>query len=246
MQVTNSGLVTINQGLNSSDRVLSEVASGIQNRGDDIASISIADQLNIRTAELSQGISNGNEGIAMMQIADGATMQLNDNIERLSKLSLQYQNGTLNNDNRAILQQEFDAVVESMQDIMDTTSFSSQALFGSELRFNVGDSTVSTSIPALELSTLDITNLDTMESFSQELGSVSSEIGATVNALESSTRNLFASMSNSAASASQMSETDFAKAVLELNQNNFQMEASTIAQAHKTTQLQQSIGTLLG
>ncbi len=246
MQVADSGLITVNQSLNSRDRGLSEIASGVQNRVDNAAPAFLADQLNMQTAGFSQGITNGNEGIAMMQVADGAGMQLNENLEHLSVLSLQYQNGTLGSDNRAILQQEFDAVIESMQDIMDTTSFNSQALFGSELSFNVGDSTVSASIPTLELSTLDITDLGTMEAFSQELNSVSSEIGATTKALESSTRNIFATMSNSAAAASQMSETDFAKAIMDLNQNNFQMEASTIAQAHKTTQMQQNIQTLLG
>jgi len=246
MQVTNSGLFNINQSLNSTDRVLAEISSGVQNRLNDVASASIADQLNMQTAAISQGIANGNDGIGMMQVADGAAMQLNDNLQRLNELSLEYQNGTLNNDNRAILQQEFDAIVGSMQDIMDTTSFNSQELFGSEMSFSVGDSTISASIPALDLSTLDITDPSTIEAFSQELSSVSSEIGATTNALESATRNLFSAMSSSAAAASQMSETDFAQAVMELNQNNLQIEASTLAQAHKTTQMQQSIQSLLG
>ncbi len=81
---------------------------------------------------------------------------------------------------------------------------------------------------------------------SQTLASLSSEIGSTSNALESSARTLFGSMINTAASASQMRDTDYAQAITELQQSNIQLEASTIAQVHKTKQMQQSVQRLLG
>ena len=246
MQINNNGSFNINQNLNGANRVLAEIASGIQNKNVDVASASIASHLNMEVASLSQGLANANDGISMMQVADGATTQLKENLQHLNELSIQYGNGILNDGNRAALEQEFSTIIGNMQDIMDSTSFNGNAIFGNNLTFNVAQSEVSTSIPSLDLNTLDIRDQGSIEDMSQTLASVSSEIGSTSNALESSSRSIFASMVNTAASASQMSDTDFAQAITEFNQSNIQLEASTIAQVHKTTQMQQSIQVLLG
>ncbi|MEA2111266.1 MAG: flagellin [Campylobacterota bacterium] len=246
MQISNDGLFNINQNLNNSNKVAAEVASGIQNKNGDVASASIASHLNAQVSSMSQGLANANDGISIMQIADGATSQLNENLQHLNELSIAYGNGILNDANRATLEQEFGATLSSMQDIIESTSFNGNAVFGSESTFNIGQNDVSTSIPSLDFSALSIDDQGSIEAMSKTLASVSSEIGSTVNALESGSRSIFETMTNTAAAASQMSETDYAKAVTELKQNSLQLEASTIAQAHKTTQMQQSIQVLLG
>ncbi len=246
MQVNNDGLFNVSQNLNSANRVLAEVTSGVQDKNSDVASASIANHLNTQVASYSQGLANANDGISMMQVADGAATQLKDNLQRLNELSIEYGNGILNDDNRATLEQEFGAIVGSMQDIVNSTSFNGKAIFGEELTFNIADNNVTTSIASLDFSSLDITDQGSIEAMSKTLASVSSEIGSTSNALESGSRSIFASMVNTAAAASQMSDTDIAQAITEFNQSNIQLEASTIAQAHKTTQMQQSIQTLLG
>ncbi len=246
MQVSNDGLFNISQNLNSANRVLAEITSGTQSKSGDVASASIASHLNTQVASYSQGLANANDGISMMQVADGATTQLKDNLQRLNELSVEYGNGILNDDNRTTLEQEFSAIVGSMQDIVDSTSFNGNVIFGEELTFNIADSSVSTSIASLDFSSLDVTDQGSIEDISKTLASVSSEIGSTSNALESSSRSIFASMVNTAAAASQMSDTDIAQAITEFNQSSIQLEASTIAQVHKITQMQQSIQTLLG
>ena len=246
MQVNNDGLFNINHNLNGANKVLSEVASGVQNKNDDVASASIANHLNTQVASLSQGLANANDGISMMQVADGATTQLKENLQQLNTLSIQYGNGILNDDNRANLEKEFGAIINGMQDIVQGTRFNGNEIFGQEMNFNIADSSISTSIPSLDFSSLNIGDQNSIASMSQSLASVSSEIGSTSNALESGSRSIFATMTNTAAAASQMSDTDFAKAITEMHQNTIQLEASTIAQVHKTTQMQQSIQTLLG
>jgi len=246
MKISDSGLNNINQNRTNTAKVLGEIASGVQNRSDDIASASIADGLNMQVASLSQGLANANDGISMMQVADGATTQLKEGLQRLNNLSIQYGNGILNDTNRATLEQEFQATLQGMQDIVEGTTFNGNALFGNDFTFNIGEGEVETTLPSPDFSSLSIDDLEGIADMSQTLASLSSEIGSTSNALESGARNIFSSMVNTAASASQMSDTDYAQAITELQQNSIQLEVSTIAQVHKTEQMQQSMQRLLG
>jgi flagellin len=246
MKIGNNGPYNINQNSNTTGKVLAEIASGVQDKNSDVASASIASALTMQVASLSQGLANANDGISMMQVADGATTQLKESLQHLNELSIQYGNGILNDSNRATLEQEFQATLQGMQDTVEGTTFNGNALFGSEMHFNIADGEISTTLPPLDFSHLSIDDQEGIAEMSQTLFEVSSEIGSTSNALESSARNLMGSMVNTAASASQMSDTDYAKAITELQQNSIQLEASTIAQVHKTEQMQQSIQRLLG
>ncbi|MEA3522938.1 MAG: flagellin [Campylobacterota bacterium] len=242
--LSNSHYMTQNQ--NNTDKVLGMIASGHQNRLDDVASASIATLMQSQISSMGQGLMNLNDGISMMQIADGVTSGLSENADKLSAMSVRYNNAALNNSDRAALQKEFTAISSSMQESIDSTSYNGNKLFGSEGNIETSQGTLSASIGTLDASSLDITSLESIQAFQKQLASVQSDIGSNTNAMTSSINSLQQALINTSSAQSQLSDTDIAQAVSQFQQNDLKIELATLVQVHKMDTAQQQMSRLLG
>lgn len=229
-QTTNN----INQNNTNTQEILSKIGATRELSGKDNANLMIADSLNTQISSLTQEIQNSNDMVGMMQIADGAIANIADNTLKLNELSVRNNNAALNSDQKQMLNQEFQATKDTIQGIVDTTSFNGKSLFSSEFNLEVTGT-----------DELSIDNQDSIATFQETLGSLSSQIGATTNQNEVSIANSLAAVSNLTSSYANISEAPLDTKINDLASNQIKLDASIIAQNHQTQTLQKRISSLL-
>lgn len=228
------------------DKILEKIATAIELKMEDSSSRTIADMLQNQISTMSQGLMNANDGVAMMQIAGGALNSLSEQTQTLNDLSVRYNSATLNDSQKEGLQNEFSRTVDAMQQSIETASFNGKALFGSSSTFSLGESAISSSIPALSPSTLSIDNQAGIQSYRDSLAQAGSDIGSTTNSLVSASNALLNQLTATSVAKSQISDTDMAKAIKDFQQNNLILNASQLAAAHQNNVVRQNIAHLLG
>ncbi len=226
------------------DKTLEKIATAIEIGMQDGSSRSIADTLQNQVSTMSQELMNSNDGISMMQIAGGTLNSLSDQTQTLSDLSVRYNSASLNDSQKQALEGEFTKTVQSMQQSINSSTFSGQSLFGSSL--TLGDGSISASIPTLSPASLSITNQDTLQSYQDSLAQAGSDIGSTTNALVSSTTSLLNQITATSAAKSQIADNNMANAVQDYQQSNQKFDMAQLTMAHQNTLLQQNIMQLLG
>jgi len=84
------------------------VASGnrINSAADDAAGLAIAETMTAQIRGLDQGTRNSNDMQALIRTADGGLEGIGDNLQRIRELSIQAENGTLNQSQRSMIQEE--------------------------------------------------------------------------------------------------------------------------------------------
>ena len=224
----------INQNKANTQETLSKIGAVRELSGKDNASLMIADSLNTQISSLTQEIQNSNDMVGMMQVADSAVTNIAENTQKLSELSVRNNNAALNSEQKQMLNQEFQATKETIQGIVDTTSYNGKSLLSSESNLEVTG-----------IDKLSIDNQDSIATFQDTLGSLSSQIGATTNQNEVSIANSLSAVSNLTSSYANISETPLDVKVADLASNQIKLDASIMAQNHQTQMLQKRISSLL-
>lgn len=245
--IANLNANTANNSLNDSIKNMSS-GSYFSSAAYDASGLSIADQLSAQVSGLGQAIQNSNEGIGMLQIADGGMSGINDNMERIRTLTLQASNGTLNSSNREAIQKEIDSLMESSNQIANSTSYNGiQLLNGSSGTFTmqtgansgetqnatIGDATATSLVGSIDVTTQAGRDaaLTSVDSALKSIGEIRSEIGSSQNALISNVRNISVTQINSAAAESQMRDVDFAQESANFSKANIMSQVGSFAQA---------------
>lgn len=236
-----------------SNRVNESMTSGRQvNRAaDNAAGLAIINAMNTQSQTMDVGSQNALMGISLLQTADGAASGLTENLQRMRELSLQAQNGTLNDAQRGMLNQEFQQLYQGMQDISQNTKFNGQALMNGDvtsMNIQVGESASELALPNLSGANLAIdslsinsasgatTALEAIDQAMETLVSTRAEYGAQQNGLMSAYDNLQSQNINIQASRSQIEDTDFAQAITEQNRLNILSQAQIAMQAQGNQQ----------
>lgn len=222
---------------------LSEIASG-KVADLNTANKSIADMLRTQSNVDSQGIQNGNDAIGMLQIAGSALSSLQDGADQLNQLSVEMGSGTLNSSQKTMLEQQGNGIKLSMQQDINGATYNGQSVFGS-FEFNLGTGTVSGGTTAPNPSSLDITNQQSITDYMKNLSSAQSDIGSQINGIGSSIMNSLSQSANLDTASSQLSDADFAKSFLDVQQNTLQLNAQLFTQAHNMSAMKASISQLL-
>lgn len=114
---------------------LGRLASGmrINRAADDAAGLAISEQLiaDIRSAEQAQ--RNIIDGTALTRVAEGGLSEISDLLARGRELAVQASTGTLNDEQRALLNQEVNAIQEEINRITNVTEFNGQRLLSGDL-----------------------------------------------------------------------------------------------------------------
>ena len=114
---------------------LQRIATGIrlQRAGDDIAAMSVSENLRGDVIALKQGSRNLNDGIALINMLDGALSEQAGILIRLREISAQSATGTIGNTERATLNLEFSALVSEFDRIAQLTEFNDSKLLDGSL-----------------------------------------------------------------------------------------------------------------
>ncbi len=235
----NTNLSSVNQSLSSGQR--------INSAADDPAGQAIMNALNTQINAQDMGVQNANAGISLLQTADGASDMVTQSLQRMNELSLQAMNGTLNTSQRDMLNNEFQQNLQNINQIVESTQFNGQTLLnGDSSTINIAlgaESNSTLTLPTLTTDALSITGLSLSDPANastalagittaiEQLSTSRAEFGAQQNGLTSSVDNLQNQTVSSYATQSQLSDTDFAKAIAEQSRQQILNESAIAMQS---------------
>jgi flagellin len=243
---------------NSLSKSLEKLSSGLRiNRaGDDAAGLAISEGLKSDIKALQQASRNAADGISMIQTAEGGLEEVSGILIRLRELAQQSANETLGTAERGYLDQEFQALVDEVSRISDSTSFNgTQLLDGSNasLDIQVGVGTTATSqvtinlgagmsATDLGLNTIAIDGADAANALDAATADVSAQrasFGAAQNRLESTIRNIGMTVENLSAANSRIRDVDIAAETSQMTSLQILQQAgvSVLAQANSSPQM---------
>ena len=230
---------------NSANKALDNISANRAISGSDSANMIIANALLSDANAVSQGVSNANDAIGVLQIADGALQNLTNSADRLNELSIRSTSLAMDDNSRAAIKSEAQAIKTSMQDTLNSTSFNGNNIFGSTLNFQTGSSETTISLNAPNISSIDIDSQESIAAFRDGINAMRGDIGSTQQGLLSDINASITAANSARSSESQLQNNDVVKNLSDLNRSNLQINSTTLTAAHNMTLLAQQVSTLL-
>jgi len=237
----------------------------ISTAADDAAGLAISERLRSQVRSLDQAKRNANDGISLVQTAEGALNEVNSVLTRLRELSIQSANGSVSNQDKDTLNEEFTSLVDEIDRIAQSTEFNGINLLdgsSASVSFQVGYGTTAgvdtldvtlqaADETALGLDSLDIsstgntstaiaaidTAINTVSSLRGSLGAAQNRLGSTINNLAIQTENL-------SAAESRIRDVDVAYETAQLTRNSILQQASISVLAQANAQPQSALALL--
>ncbi len=122
----------------------------INRAADDAAGLSISEKMRRQVRGLTQAAANAQDGISMVQIGEGALNEVHDMLQRANELAFKAATGTLQDVDRAMIDEEIQQLKAEIDKTARNTTFNEIALFPEN-----GHSPIATSY--LEMKGYDIT-----------------------------------------------------------------------------------------
>jgi flagellin len=250
----------LSKSQNMSNQAMERLSSGlrINSAKDDAAGLAISTRFDTQIRGLNQAVRNAGDGISMVQTAEGGMDQTVENLQRIRELAVQAANGSLSNDDRALLQKEVEQRVSEIERIKDETKFNGITVLdgnsASNTEIQVGADQGEKITVALNES-LGISNLGTGSKVSDvsvstagkasdalaiidgalsTVNTIRADLGAVQNRFESTISNLQTNIENQSASQSRILDADFAAETAKMAKANVLQQAgiSVLAQAN--------------
>ncbi len=245
----------LNRSNNGLSSTLGRISSGmrINSAADDAAGLGVAENLSAASRSIKVAQRNTNDGISVVQTAEGATNEVANILKRMRELSVQSASETLDNGERAYIQDEFVQLSEEVDRISAVTEFNGVNLTDGtnatiavqvginntaddQIDITLGDlsaATLGVDTVAVDLSTstgasagiaaVD-TALDTLNGYRSDLGAVQNRLESSMNNLENYDQNL-------SSAESQIRDADFAQEAAEMAKYQVMQQAGVAALA---------------
>jgi flagellin len=131
---TNLSALIANNAISQNDRAMSasieKLATGsrITSAKDDAAGLSISVRMNAQIGGLDMATRNVNDAISLLQTADGAASKIGDLLGRMRELAVQASSDTYTTNDRAALDQEYQALLLEIDRIAETTEWNGEKI----------------------------------------------------------------------------------------------------------------------
>ena len=239
----------------------------ISTAADDAAGLAISERLRSQVRSLEQAKRNANDGISFVQTAEGALNEVSSILIRLRELAVQSSNGSVSNQDKNTLDEEFSSLVNEVNRIGSSTEFNGIKLLdgtSTSVSFQVGFGTtsgidtLSVSLSAalstsLSLNSLDIgsggtttTAISNIDAAINTISSLRGSLGAVQNRLGSTINNLAVQVENLSAAESRIRDVDVAYETAQLTRNNILQQASVSVLSQANAQPQAALRLLQG
>ena len=269
---TNMTALNTARHLNSADKMHKQttgrVSSGrrINSAADDAANSGVSTNLISNSRSSKQAIKNINDGISMLNVAEQATSSAADSVKRMRELAIMGSSETLATTERQYIQAEFESLVETVDDLANSTLFNSKQLIDGNsptigvqagingstndlITLSMGDISVLTigvDTASIDMSTITGARdaigrldraLDSLNGYRSEYGAKGRALGSAISSME-----LYDETMTGA--ASRLMDADFAYETSELSKTSIMMQAGTSILA-QGSQLSQGVISLL-
>lgn len=269
-------VVNTNQSSLASQRLLSNATSGlstsferltsgfrINRAADDAAGLVISNVLTSQVNGLDQAVRNANDAVSLVQVTEGAMDEIATSLQRMRVLTIQSENGINTAADISAIQQEYDELAASIQNIADNTEFGGiKLLDGStpsvifqiganagqkieiDLSTGYGSGATGLNVAAVQLGVDDAA--DSLLALDQAILAIDvgrTDLGAWQNVLSTTIRNLSNISENVSASRGRIRDTDYARETTELTRTQIIQQSSTtvLAQANQRPQAALSV-----
>jgi flagellin len=269
---TNMTALNTARHLNSADKMskqtTSRIASGrrINSAADDAANSGVSTNLVANSRSSKQAVKNINDGISMLNVAEQGTNSAANSIKRMRELAIMGSSETLASNERQYIQAEYEALVETVDDIANNTLFNSKQLIDGNsptigvqagingstndlITLSMGDISVHTI--GIDTGSIDMSTLtgarDAIGKLDLALNSLNgyrSEYGAKGRALDSAISSMEIYDEAMIGAASRLMDADYAYETSELSKFSIMTQAGTSILA-QGSQLSQGVMSLL-
>ena len=249
----NQLLNTINRNRSGLQDSLERISSGrkLNRAGTNPAASALSAQLRSEISALTQSVSNVESGANFVRSAEGGLAGVADLVNRGRELAIQSSNGTLNDSQRAALNQEFSQIKNEIDRLTSSLQFNGQNLLDGSLGQNADPINIqagsgsgpanqislnvveSTSTQSLKIDNTDISTaqgslqaVDDLEQASQTLNAARGQVGAVGNRLVSTANSLNIQKENLTQGESGLADTVLAEEVSNLQQGLLRFETS--------------------
>lgn len=257
MAVINTNIASLNtqrnlsasaSGLNTS---IQRLSSGLRvnSAKDDAAGLSVATRMDSQIRGMNVAIRNSNDAISFAQTAEGALGRVTDSLQRMRELGVQSKNGSLSDDDRALLDKEFQQLSEEITRVTEGSKFNNVQIFnGDDRDFQVGagnDAEDTITVTGLTAADFQVggaigtaggaeTAIDAIDAALTTVNEARADLGAVQNRFEAVISNLQISVESQSAAKSRIMDTDFAKETANLTRGQILQQAGTamLAQAN--------------
>ena len=127
---SSNALTHLNQTNRKLGTAFERISSGLRiNRaGDDAAGLGVSENLDAAGRSLRQAMRNANDGLSLIETAEGAAEEVGNIVKRMKELAVQSSSETLEDNERAYIQTEYDELVLEVDRIAAVTEFNGVAL----------------------------------------------------------------------------------------------------------------------
>lgn len=228
---TDSFVNQLNWHTNQSTKALEQLAGGtrLQAPQDDAAGLAVATKLQAQLRQFNAAARNLAHATSFTQTQDGYLESAQDTLNRMGELAIRAQDATLNPDQRALFQTEFQALKDTFNDTR-TAEYNSHPLFDGTARTVASSPDDLVQLPGVNLFTSEqnavtaqSTRFDTpaqAQAALQEILSATDQLatdrattGSTLAELESASARLTTQSESTTAAFSRLSDPDIATAV---------------------------------
>jgi flagellin len=249
---------------------LARISTGLRvtKAADDAAGSAVAQNLSTQARSGKQAIRNSNDGVSIIQTAEAATKEVLNILDRMRELAVQSASETLENGERAYIDDEFESLSDEVERIAQATEFNDIQLADgtsatltvqvgvtsgteSEVAITLGNLTstnlgVDTGVSGVDLSTATAaqTAIDTIDTAIDSVNTIRADYGASQNRLDSAISNMTTYVESLTAAASQIMDADYAHETSEMTRLQVMQQAGVAALA-QAKGINQSIVSLL-
>lgn len=244
-----NALNNLNQTNRSLTKTLGRVSSGLRitSAGDDAAGLAVAENLDAAARSLTVAQRNTQDGISVVQTAEGATAEVGGILKRMRELAVQSSSETLNNSERAYIQDEFTSLSSEVDRIASVTEFNgTQLADGSTASLDVQVGINNTANDRIAITTGDLravtlgvdaasmtlasstgaqTALGNLDTAIDTVNGYRSDYGAAQNRLESAMRNLETYTESLRGAESGIRDADFAYEAAQMSRFQIMQQA---------------------
>ncbi len=232
----------------ATDRAMRKLSVGkrIAQAADDPAGLAIAQRLSAQERSFGQGERNLQDGQSLARTAEASLSTTSDSIVRMRELTVQAQNGTLNDQDRAAIQEEYDQLAAEVTRTAESTSFGGQKLLdgsasgASAVQLHDGTGAPPTTVDigdqraaALGIEGRSVADPNTLQALDQAAERVSSaraSLGATDNRLEHQQQSVAVARESTSAARSRIEDVDYAVEIAELTRQRILREGQIALQ----------------
>jgi flagellin len=249
---TNLEAMDASRNLNKTESMISQsmerLSSGlrINSAADDVAGYAISQSLQSQVNGLNQAAQNSQDAVALAQTAQGALNDVNQMLQRIRELGVEYANGTTSEEDKTAIEGEVSQLVSEIERVGEHTEFNGVNLLDSteEIKFQIGANDEETiGITAIELfkeieGKIEPGNLGNGEALKEideaiaETSHLAGEFGAVQDRIQFTESNLEVYSQNLASAVSAISDVNMATEMTAFTKDEVLQQAGVSILSH--------------